>query len=163
MADATYRGGVYRAQGGDSLVVASSGTITNEGTFTSTGTVTIQHSTAGYMADSVQDLRSSTAGTLTAFGISLLGTTQAGAFTLPAPAFAGVRKSIFNTNNGATTVTKVVTTASTAVTVVSTSDGLGATLRTITFTDGGEGIDMIAATSAAWAVLFKGAQVVLTS
>lgn len=46
MADSLYRG-IYRKQGGDELVVASSGTITLEGTLSSTGTIALGPVAAG--------------------------------------------------------------------------------------------------------------------
>lgn len=78
MADASYNVGVYRTQGGDELVVASSGTITLEGTLTSTGTVALGPVAAA-----------TTTATLPAGGVSLVtrGTTATGpnVYTIAAP------------------------------------------------------------------------------
>ena len=119
--DGTYQPAVYRKQGGDVLVVGttlgilevdtggsvtistgasltSAGTITNSGTLANSGAITntgtITNSSDGQIRESVEI--KTTAGAITAYGVSLVGSSTAGAraYTLVKPPAAGVRKTI---------------------------------------------------------------------
>lgn len=124
MADASYQPKVYRAQGGDSLVITSSGTLTLEGrmdvssgssiTIASGGGISlasgssfscatameiasggsVQWASGSYFTLPVQTV-TSTATQLTNFGLSLVqGTTTGPVYTIATPTAAGQWKSI---------------------------------------------------------------------
>jgi len=112
MADATYQPAVYRKQGGNEQVIASGGTLTVEsggaftvdsgGTVTNAGTLantsaiantgTITNSSDGQIRDTVT--AKSTAQTLDNYGVSLIGSTSAGAlaYKIKKPSAAGQHK-----------------------------------------------------------------------
>ena len=99
MPDNTYSPGIYRGQGGDSLLIKSSGTLTNEGTITSTGTVVLGPVAAA-----------TTSANLPAGGVSLVtATSAAGAqvFTIDRPV-VGQSKWISCTVANATDICTVI-------------------------------------------------------
>lgn len=122
MADATYQPKVYREQGGDELVVTSSGVLTLEGTLTvaSGGSVavasggsiaaasgaSVTFAAGAYITEPVQTLTSTqTATNVTNYGLTLLtGTTTGPTYTLAAPSAAGMTKylSLTHSSSGAT-------------------------------------------------------------
>lgn len=168
---------VYRQLGGNELVVASSGLITVQagGQLTmnssnlnvnsggnlivgSSGVLTVASSgvmsiaTGGQVALPVTT-QATTSGTITNFGLTLIGTTIADGYTLADPDRAGLLKAIFCTIHGATTVVSTVTTASTNVTIGATSDGTATIRRVLNFTNAGQAIVLISSSTTAWVVV----------
>ena len=176
MADPTYPlggQGIRREQGGKSLVVGSSGTITIEsggtlafdsgsahnvsGTQTiltggvlnvdSGGAMTIDD--GGYVAVPVT-VKSTSTGTITNFGVTTFGSTSADSYTLAAPTVAGLRKTLVCSVHGATTTASVITTASTN-SYIRGSSSPGDT-HTLTFLDGGTFAELVSVSTAEWRV-----------
>lgn len=173
MADATFPlagQGVYRKQGGKELVVGSSGTLTIEagGTLSittgatvslSSGTpLTASGSTGIIVIDSGGQIAvpvtvtTSSAGTVTNFGVFAFGSTSANAYTLTAPDRPGLRKTIINTVSGASTVTSTLTTATTN-SYIRNSSGVAADTHTLTYTEAGDWTELISVTTSEWRVL----------
>jgi hypothetical protein len=135
MADQSYRAGVYRKQGGDEMVVTSSGTLTIEGTVASTGTFSFGPVASG-----------STTANLPAGGVSevVSGATATGtnSFTMDAPV-AGQFKWITATS---------VATSSDSVTIVgpTTTVTFGPTaLPKLRFVAAGS-VSLVGASSVKW-------------
>lgn len=170
--------GVYEKQGGKELVVGSTGAITVEsgGNVDVTGTLTAKSSgvlnvdsggaitidDGGHLAMPITT-QSTTSGTITNFGLTTIGTTIASAYTLAAPTRPGLEKIIICTVHGATTVSQVVTTNSTAVTIVSSSNGSSIIRRTMTFTNGGQCVTLVSESTSAWLVTGNVSAVAFTS
>ena len=149
--DATYQVPLQRQQGGTNLSIGSTGTITVE----SGGAVNVSSggllaiATGGQFAVPVTT-QTTTSGTITNFGLTTIGTTIACAYTLADPDRAGLRKTIICTVAGATTATQVVTTASTNVTILGSSNPVSVIARTLTFHEAGECVELISASTTAW-------------
>lgn len=162
--------GVYRSHGGRNIVVGSSGTITIEtgGTLTATTGATISFSsgtplavsgstgivvidTGGQIAVPVTVVTSS-AGTITNFGVLAFGSTSANAYTLTAPDRPGLRKTIVCTVSGASTVTSTLTTATTN-SYIRNSTGVAADTHTLTYTEAGDWSELISVTTSEWRLL----------
>jgi hypothetical protein len=173
MADATYPlggQGVYLKQGGKELVVGSTGAITIEsgGSISNTGTQTIASGGAIALEDGAQlanpvTTKSTSTGTITNFGITTFGSTSADAYTLADPTRAGLRKTLICTVHGGTTISSVITTASTNVTIISSTHGAGVIRRTITFLSGGQALELVSTSTSAWAVVSNVGTVTLSS
>lgn len=186
--DATYQVPLQRQQGGTNLSIGSTGTITVESggdiNVSAGGAITInassglivatsgtlqvasggalQVATGGHLTVPVT-VQSTTSGTITNFGVTTIGTTIAGAYTLADPDRAGLAKTIACTVHGATTVSQVITTASTNVTIIGTSSPAATILRTLTFTNGGQSISLISSSTTAWLIKSNVGVVALTS
>lgn len=145
----------------------NTGTFNNNGTFASSGTFTLESggtntinasvtlTNKGIIANSSNGqirervVLASTAQALKVNGLSVIGSTAAGAlnYTLAAPGAAGIRKTIWCKNStGACTVT-----VSTGATVNLT------TTRKLTWTATGDlqGVELVSSTTANWCVLFR--------
>ena len=149
--DETYQVPNSRTQGGHNTVIGSSGTITVE----SGGAINIASGGALALATGGQfavpvTTQTTTSGTITNFGLTTIGTTIACAYTLADPDRAGLRKTIICTIAGATTATQTVTTATTNVTILGSSSPVGTILRTLTFHEGGECVELVSASTTAW-------------
>jgi hypothetical protein len=155
----SYQGLVYREQGGDTLTVASGGTIavstggaltmagtlTNSGTLANTGalanTGTITNSSDGQFREYVET--KGAAGALVPYGISVIGTTAgATTYTLVKPPAAGVRK----------TLVCIQSTGALLVRCSSLGTLNGGANRKITFGANADGmvLELIATTSTNW-------------
>lgn len=157
--DVSYQPAVYRKQGGNELVVGSTGTLTiaSGGSINveSGGAMTLASGSLMTIADGAAvaapvTVMATTSGTITNAGITTFGTTIASAYTLTNPTAGGVRKALFCTIHGATTVNQVITTASTLCTIIGSSKGPLVTVRTLTFTNAGQGVVLTSISSTAW-------------
>lgn len=144
--DRSYQPGIYRTQGGNELVVGSSGLITVE----TGGAIVVAD--GGQIANPVTT-QATTSGTITNHGITTFGTTKQDAYVLADPSRAGLRKSLICTVHGATTITATVTTASTVCTIVGSTVALGGILRTLTFLSAGGAVELVSLSTAAWAIV----------
>lgn len=152
--DATYQVPLQRQQGGTNLSIGSTGTLTIESggavNIASGGLLSI--ATGGQFAIPVTT-QTTTSGTITNNGLTTFGTTIADAYTLADPDRAGLVKYLICTIGGATTVTKVITTASTNVTIIGTSGPPTTVLRTLTFFEAGERAILVSASTTAWVLM----------
>lgn len=103
MADATYQPKIYKQQGGSNLTVTSSGTVTLEGALTVSSGGSITYSSGSSLVVPVQTV-SSSATTITNFGVSNITGTTAGPTYLIANPGTGVPKwlNLAATSSGAT-------------------------------------------------------------
>jgi len=170
MADTSYQPAVYRKQGGDELVVASSGVITIESggkidlqsgsTMTVAGPVTISGAvgltgaitcgTGGYLASAVQTA-ATTATTILPYGLTLVtGTSDIPTFLMSNP-IVGVPKWLLWTGtsgDGSTSIGAIIAAATTSVTF-DTSGQHKLTLES----SGLRGVSLIGVTTARWGVV----------
>lgn len=143
----SYQPGVYRAQGGNELVVAST---TSGGT---QGKITVQGQSAGIQFP-VQTLTSTQTGTnITPHGLTtLVATTTAPTYTIAAPIAAGLLKLIAITSATSAASSVKVAAASTGIRVGVTGDNQ----VTITSTGVGAGVVLCSASTAIWAICSPG-------
>lgn len=150
----SYQPATYRAVGGNEIVIESTGLITvkngGEVNVDSGGRITLDDGAHFALPVTTQ---STTSGTITNFGLTLIGTTIADGYTLADPTRAGLLKAIFCTVHGATTVVSTVTTASTNVTIGATSDGTTGIRRTMNFTNAGQAVVLVSSSTTAWVVV----------
>lgn len=141
---AGYHRGVYRAQGGDELVVASSGAITVQ----SGGIVNYQ--AGGYFKYPVQSLGSSqTATTVTNFGLTVLtGTTTGPTFTMAAPV-VGLDKQISLSHSSSGATHRAVLRSNSTGVSFDTTGGNQLTFATSAL----RGASLIAETTAKWRIV----------
>jgi hypothetical protein len=181
MADTSYQPAVYRKQGGDELVVASSGYVTVESggeitvnsggkinlesgsTLTLAGVVgvgaAITCGSGGYVANYVQTA-DTTAVTILPYGLSLVtGTTVFPTFQMSNPV-PGVQKWLSLVGTTADEIKAVITSATTAITF----DSSGQNAITLEST-GLHSVSLIGATTLSWRVMgvFYAADVALTT
>jgi hypothetical protein len=160
----TYQPAVYRQQGGDELVVASSGLITVESggkidlesgsTMTIAGPVTLTGAitcgTGGYLANAVQTAATS-ATTILPYGLTLVtGTSDIPTFLMSNP-IVGVPKWLLWTGtsgDGSTSIGAIIAAATTSVTF-DTSGQHKLTLES----SGLRGVSLIGVTTARWGVV----------
>ena len=170
MADASYPlggQGCYQAQGGNSWVVGSTGTLTVEpgGTLAfETGTtlsiaypLTIASGGAIVAQDGGQIVQpvttqATSAGTITNYGVTTFGSTSVNAYTLTAPTRAGYRKTLIYQTGGSSDMDATVTTATTNSYIRNTTAVAGDT-HTITFAEAGAWCRLVSVTTAEWRVL----------
>lgn len=155
-------GGVISVSTGGNINLLGNLTVQTTGVLNvdSGGAITID--TGGHIAYPVTT-QSTTSGTITNYGLTVFGTTIADAYTLAAPTRAGLHKTLMCTVHGATTVNAVVTTNSTSVTIISTSDPASVIRRTMTFTNGGQCVQLISSSTSAWVVVSNVNSVAFTS
>ena len=145
MADATYQPKVYHDVGGDRLNVVSGGQLNIE-SGSSVGVATpLECAAGGYLADVMQTLTTTqTATNALGYGHSnLTGSTTGPTYTLAAPAYAGVLKTLSLAGSTAVTSRVKLNTNTTGVSVgtsganqitLASSALWGATLRSISTT-----------------------------
>ena len=170
MADATYPlagQGNREEQGGKSWVIGSTGTLTIEAggtlaistgaTFSMAGALTVASTGALIVADGAQiaepvTVKSTSTGTITNFGITTFGSTSANSYTLAHPDRAGLRKTLLCTVHGATTISSVVVTASTASFIRNTT-AVAQDAHTLTFLSAGTFAELISVSTSEWRLL----------
>jgi len=139
----TYQPKTYRKQGGDELVVASSGKITVE----SGGQIDIE--SGGYLAKPIQTLTTTqTATAVTNYGVSYLSASTTGpTYTLAAPVAGTVKSIVLNPSSSGATHRCVVNTNSTD-TSVNMEGHCAITLATSAL----QSVTLLGITSSAWRV-----------
>lgn len=158
MADATYQPKVYRKQGGDELVITSSGTLTVEGRLDLASGSSFSFASGSGFAVPTQTLTSTqTATNITNFGLSILtGTTTGPTYTLAAPV-AGTLKWISMTSSSSGVTHRAVINANTTGVSFDTTGGNVITMATSAI----RGLTLVGASATSWRVagVYTGASI----
>ncbi len=145
MADQSYQAAVYHRQDGNELVVASTGTFTQEGTFANSGSMantgTITNSSDGTVLETV--VSEALSATLANYGISSVGSSSGTtSYKLGAPV-AGVFKTII----GKTTM------GQNDATITSTAATIGTTQDTLVISEVGGSFQLVGLNTTEWRIL----------
>lgn len=156
MADTSYQPAVYRKQGGDELIVASSGTITVEsgGTINVDSGGTLSVASGGNFYEAAQSLAAADVATpVTNNGFTeVVGTTTGPTYTLAAPTYAGQAKDIaMSASSSGATHRAVLYAGTTDKTFGQVAGDRGNTLTLATSTC--HAVRLRAASTTAWRVL----------
>ncbi len=174
--DATYPlggTGVYQDQGGLKLTVGTSGSIEVESggevnvqsggvaTVKSGGELNVDSGGAITIDDGGEiavpvTVKSTSTGAITNYGVTTFGSTSADSYTLTAPDRAGLRKTLVCTVHGATTISSVVTTATTN-SYIRDSTGVAGDTHALTFLSAGRSCELVSVSTSEWRVLWRSA------